>query len=139
MKPKTINIILSFGLLLFISFLFFKTKESKSELIKSPKFTICKISSDWHSKTTFKGPGYDFEYFLYGNKHQSTINQNNDNIFKLGKRFLFIYDASNPGFGFLIPFYPLSDTIKYPLNGWDLEEVPIDVDLKKIEKYILNR
>lgn len=138
-KKTTINLILLLLLLLFISFLVLKTKKYKSELLKSPKFTVAEITSNWHSKTTFNGPGYDFEYNIDGKKYQSTVNQYNDNVFRLGRKFLFVYDTSNNNFGYILPIYPLSDTITYPLDGWKLEEVPIDIDLRKIEEYILKR
>src|SRR5690606_21314193 len=110
MKRKTtINLILLLLLLLFISFLVLKTKKSKSELLKSPKFTVCVISSEWHSKTTFNGPGYDFKYNVNGEKYQSTVNQYDDNTFRLGRKFLYVYDTSNPNVGYILPIYPLSD------------------------------
>ena len=136
MKISKSNIFVFVLLISVLIYFFLKGEKREQKLLENYKFTVGEISSEWHSKTTFKSFGIDYFYNLNKQKYEG-IAKKKDLV--IGEKYLVIYDSVELKFGKLLPMYPLPDSIEPPPNGWRLDEVPIEVDWKKIEKYILNR
>jgi len=138
MKKRTkINIVFFLIIVIAQIIIFTYKKDRGKDILKSPKFTVGVISSEWHSKTTLKQPGFDFKYSINLKESQAVTNQ--IKIAKIGEKYLVAYDSIKPNAVSFLSIYPLPDSIEPPPNGWRLDEVPIEVDWKKIEEYILNR
>ena len=138
LKKYKWNIIISFFILIGS---FFISKFENKRLIRMldhPKFSIGIITSEFHSKTTLKSPGNDFVYYINRIEFKGVTSAgSNCKLKDVGDRFLIIFDSIKVGKSSrLLCNYPIPDSIKAPPDGWRLDEVPIEIDMKRIEAYI---
>lgn len=105
-------------------------------MLKNPRFTIGTVSSDWHSKSTFKTAGNDFEYYINGKRYEFATKSLPRGI-PIGEKYLVVFDSTdldNPSW--LLTKYPIPDSIPAPTNGWSLDEIPLPIDWDEIEQEI---
>lgn len=100
-------------------------------LIKYTKYTTAIIKSDWHHKNN-TGVGVDYEYSVNGKSYEFTINLD----LKKNEKYLLAYDSLKPSNCQILEIYPLSKNIISPVNGWNLNEIPVKVNSEEIFNYI---
>jgi len=104
---------------------------NKEQLLKNFKFTVARITSDWHYKND-NGIGVDYEYFVNKNRYSSTVNVD----VKKNETYLLVYDSIKPRNCLVLEMYPIYDSIEPPKNGWKYEDLPIKVDTLRIKEHI---
>lgn len=105
-------------------------------MLENPRFTIGKISISWHSKSTFKTAGNDFEYYLNGKKYEF-VTKSLPVGTPIETYYLVLYDSANLNApSSILLEYPIPDSIPVPINGWSLKEIPIDINWSEIERKI---
>ncbi len=110
---------------------YFNANKNKAKLLNNYKFTVARITTDWHYKND-NGIGVDYEYDVNKKKYSSTVNVDVKN----NETYLLIYDSLNPRSCLVLEMYPIYDSIEPPKNGWKYEEVPIRVDTLRIKEHI---
>lgn len=122
------------GLILFIVYASYEEDSENLQMLKHPKFTIGTITSEWHSKTTFKTFGIDYRFTVDG---YNFLYQTRDNSVLKGERYLVIYDSLNPrNINRFLTIYKVPNNIETPYYGWKYSEVPFKIDSNKIKNYI---
>ena len=96
--------------------------------IKNSKFTIGQISSEWHTKSTFKNFGVDYEYKINDKTYSKQISVD----LRKGNKYLVVYDSLSPKNAVLIPEYDMN-IYNSPKNGWNINELPIKINLDLIK------
>lgn len=103
---------------------------SKS-LLKNTKYTVATVTSDWHHKNN-TGVGVDYQYYVNQKSYEYTINLD----LKKNEKYLIAYDSLQPSNCQILEIYPLNQNIISPINGWNLNEVPININGEEILDYI---
>ena len=116
---------------LFIVYGFIISGVNSKRLIKYTKYTTAIIVSDWHHKNN-NGVGVDYEYYVNGKSYEFTINLN----LTKNEKYLLAYDSLKPSNCQILEIYPLNKNIISPMNGWNLNEIPIRVNSEEVFNYI---
>lgn len=119
-------------LIVLISYWFLSANFGLKQLLKTPKYTIAVIVSDWHHKNN-NGAGVDYEYIVNNQKYSNTVNVDA----KKGERYLLIFDSLKPKNNVLLDVYPIYESINPPTGGWTLNEVRVKVDTAEIRNMVL--
>lgn len=137
-KLKNKNYFLIAAIIIALIISFYIGGKKITRMLNHPKFTIGMITSSFHSKTTFKPPGNDFVYYIDRIEFKGVTSAGSNCKYKnVGDRFLVIFDSIKVGKSSrLLCNYPIPDSIKAPPDGWRLDEVPIEMDMKRIEEYL---
>lgn len=105
---------------------------NSKRLIKYTKYTTATVISDWHHKNN-TGIGVDYEYYVNRRRYEYTINLD----LKKNEKYLLAYDSLKPSNCLILETYPLNQNINSPINGWNINELPIPVDSTIINNLIL--
>ncbi len=131
MIKKNFHILIMGIVALFIICGFIISGINSKRLIKYTKYTTAIIKSDWHHKNN-TGVGVDYEYSVNGKGYEFTINLD----LKKNEKYLLAYDSLKPSNCQILEIYPLSKNIISPVNGWNLNEIPVKVNSEEIFNYI---
>lgn len=132
MIKKNIHILVIGIVAVVIIYGFIISSINSKRLIKYTKYTTAIVTSDWHHKTN-TGVGVDYEYHVNGRKYEYTINLD----LKKNEKYLLAYDSLKPSNCVILETYPLNQNVISPVNGWNINELPIPVDSTTINDLIL--
>lgn len=130
MKKNIIPLIL---IVTFFIIMYFFDKYRADSLKNNYKFTVAKITSDFHYKNG-NGTGCDFIYYIENREYTGAVDTRN--VIK-GKCYLIAYDSS--GKTNRTQFFEniiIPKNINIPLEGWSLKGIPFKVDTISIKKKI---
>ncbi|SKC07944.1 hypothetical protein SAMN05660477_02845 [Soonwooa buanensis] len=97
------------------------------------KFIDATVTSEFRYKSTSRGAGYDYVFYLNGKKYSRVESQGN---FWTGYKYLAAYDSLDPESGTLLQINITDFKFSSPRNGWKLKEIPFPVDSLQIKKML---
>ncbi|WP_428067665.1 hypothetical protein [Chryseobacterium gambrini] len=129
---KNLHLIIISVLIILIDYWYLSSLNALKDISKRKKYTLAIAISDWHHKD-INGVGVDYEYFIEDRKYSNTINLD----LKKGQKYLLVYDSIRHENNVLLDIYPVDNFLSPPINGWNIKELPIQVDTVNINNSIL--
>lgn len=131
MIKKNLHILVISIVVIVIVFGFIISGINSRRLLENAKYTVATVTSDWHHKNN-TGVGVDYEYYVNEKSYGYTINLD----LKKNEKYLIAYDSLKPSNCQILEMYPLNSDIISPINGWDLNELPIKINSEEVFDYI---
>lgn len=131
MIKKNLHILIMSLVVIVVAYGFVISGINSRRLLKNAKYTVATVTSDWHHKNN-TGVGVDYEYYVNEKSYGYTINLD----LKKNEKYLIAYDSLKPSNCQILEIYPLTQNIISPINGWNLNELPIKINSEEIFDYI---
>lgn len=125
-----LNLILAVLVLIFVGGIGIQYFNGLKNAKKNAKYTVAYVTSNWHPKNN-NGAGTDFVFNIKGEKFNGLYAYRLDK----GKKYILLYDSLQPENYILLYDHQLPDTIKAPVNGWVLKDVPVKLDSGDLKAY----